>query len=281
MVQRRSEMLLLVLVLISTLSGCAWMRGVCGMQPPPAPCVLAPDAPKEEVVAYLNENTRKIRSWKTDRATIKPRGVLVTMPATIAVESPRNFRLMVNGPMGLREADLGSNQEQFWFWNKQNQEKHVFQARHDEPAKLKKYAIPFQPDWIIESLGVIDIDPEDVQMRQGPPGSKTVYLIAERASPQGFKVRKVTTVDTCRGVIREHALYNMHDELIARAELSGHARDAKSQATLPMKIVLDWPQAQLGMTMTISDVDVNPTRLPQSLWAIPHITGYEPVDLTE
>src|SRR5262245_35815809 len=166
--------LLLVLALASAQTGCAWTRNLCGLQPPPPPCVLAADATKDDVVAYLNENTRKIHSWRTDRAKIRTRGVPVPLDAYIAVESPRNFRLIVKAPMGPREADLGSNQEHFWFWNKQNQEKCVFQARHDEPAKLKRFPIPFQPDWIIETLGVIDIDPEEVAMHPGPAGSNTI-----------------------------------------------------------------------------------------------------------
>src|SRR5262249_13163069 len=111
----RPHLLLLALTLTSAQSGCAWTRNLCGLQPPPPPCVLAPDASKDDVVAYLNENTRKIRSWRTDRAKIRTRGVPVPLDATIAVESPRNFRLIVNGPLS-READLGSNQEHFWFW---------------------------------------------------------------------------------------------------------------------------------------------------------------------
>ncbi|MGE5193749.1 MAG: hypothetical protein ACM3U2_14735 [Deltaproteobacteria bacterium] len=279
MLQRRSFLLAVsAFGLSGALPGCAWTRNLCGLQPPPAPCVLSADASKEDVVAHLNDNTRKIRSWRTDRAKIRTRGVPVPLDATIAVESPRNFRLIVSAPMGPHEADLGSNQEHFWFWNKQNQEKHVFQARHDEPAKLKRFPIPFQPDWIIEALGVIDIDPEEVTMEPGPP--KTIYLMAERVSPQGFKIRKITVVDTCRGVVTQHLLRDLHGQTIARAILSGYVRDERSQADLPTKIDLDWPQAQLEMHMTMSDIEVNPTRFPPGLWAVPHITGYSVYDLT-
>jgi hypothetical protein len=117
-------------------------------------------------------------------------------------------------------------------------------------------------------------------MQPGPPGSNSVYLIADRVSPQGFKIRKITIVDTCRGVVREHRLQDLHGQTIARAVLSGYP-DKPARADLPTKIDLDWPQAELTMTMTLSDIEVNPPRLPPDLWLVPHIAGYAVYDLTE
>ncbi len=287
MLHRRSFLLgLSALGLSGALSGCAWTRNLVGSRRQPAPCVISADASKDDVVAYLNENTRRISSWKTDRAKIHMRGgavpleARIPLDAVIAVQSPRNLRLIVSAPMG-PEADLGSNDDHFWFWNRRNQEKCVFQASHDEPAKLKRFRIPFQPDWIIEALGVIDIDPDEVTLEPGPPGSTTVYLVAYRASPQGTKIQKITVVDTCRGVITQHLLRDLNGQTIARAVLSGYVRDERSQAELPTKIDLDWPQAQLNMNMTMTDIEVNPVRFPPAMWAVPHITGYTVYDLTQ
>jgi outer membrane lipoprotein-sorting protein len=280
---RKRRLILHVLsaaMLIAALEGCAWFRNVTGARPVAAQqCALAADASKEDVVEYFNENTRKITSWKTDKATISTRGkagIPVRVGATVAVESPRNFRLIAHSVVG-NEVDLGSNQEQFWFWNKHNEEKYVFLAHHDEPTK---FPLPFQPDWIIEALGVIEIDAEDVTMEPGQPGSNVVYLFANRASSEGHKVRQRTTVDTCRGVIREHALFDARGQLIARAVLSGHFRDKDSQAVLPTRIDLEWPPAQLGMTMTLAEIEVNPRNVPGRVWTVPHYTGYPVRQLT-
>jgi hypothetical protein len=283
MFQRRLILHVISAVALSvTLPGCVWFRNFTGARlTSPPPCVLAADASKEQVVAYLNENTQKITSWRTDKATISTRGkagIPMRVGATIAVEAPRNFRLIAHSPIS-NEVDLGSNQENFWFWNKHNEEKYVFVAHHDEPAK---FPFPFQPDWIIEALGVIDIEPEEVTMQPGKPGSNTVYLMADRVSPQGQKVRKVTVVDTCRGVIREHALYDsVRGQLIARAILSGHFRDQSSEAVIPTQIELEWPQAQLGMKMTLAEIEVNPRRVPGKVWTVPHYTGYPVYNLTQ
>ncbi|HLJ10167.1 MAG TPA: hypothetical protein VKU82_03205, partial [Planctomycetaceae bacterium] len=217
-------------------------------------------------------------------ATIAMRGaagITVRLGAVIAVESPRNFRLIVNGPMSSREADLGSNDERFWFWNKRNEEKCVFTAKHEqETGRARQFPIPFQPDWIMESLGVIEIEADQATVQPDLAGPQSIALMSDRISPQGLKVRKITIIDTCRGVIREHALYDARGALIARAALSGHFRDMNSDAVLPKQIELEWPQAHLGLTMTLSDIEVN-RHIPAQTWVMPDIEGYAVYDLSQ
>jgi hypothetical protein len=251
-------------------------------------CALPDTATQVDVVTHLNENTRKILSWRTTRATIKMRGSGIMVPevgAMIAVESPRNFRLIATHPMtGGNEVDLGSNQEHFWFWNKHSEEKYVYQARHDvEPERMRRFPFPFQPDWIMEALGVVEIDAEKpLTLQPGPAGSPhTVFLMADCVSPQGFKVRKVTTVDLCQGVICEQALWDSHGQLIARALLTNYVRDQKSQALIATKIDLAWPQAKLGLTITLSNVEINPERIPSHTWTIPNIRDNPIIDMTQ
>src|SRR5262245_44818852 len=75
MTNRRPLLLILTaLSLSSPLSGCAWVRGVAGFRQAPPPCVLAADSSKEDIVAHLNENSRKLTAWKTDKASIWTRG---------------------------------------------------------------------------------------------------------------------------------------------------------------------------------------------------------------
>lgn len=286
---RRLFLLVLALVLGSSIPGCAPFRNWCGQRFGSAPvqCALPDDATQVEVVDRLNENTKRILSWRTTKATIKTRGTGIMVPevgAMIAVETPRNFRLVATHPMtGGNEVDLGSNQEHFWFWNKHSEERYVYQARHDvEPERMRRFPFPFQPDWIMEALGVVEIDPEKpMTMQPGPAGSKhTVLLVADCVSPQGLKVRKVTVVDLCQGVVREQALYDTHGQLIARAVLANYVSDQKSQALIATKIDLEWPQAKLGLTMRLSEIEVNPPRISPQTWTTPNIPDNPIVDMT-
>lgn len=279
--QHRCLLVLAALMLAIGASGCVWMRDrLAGGSRAPVPCAIAEDATARQIVMHLNDNTRKLHGWRTTRAKIATHGSLVPKAdATIVVESPRNFRLVAANPMGGKEVDLGSNSEQFWFWVRRNEEKQVVVASHDlDPERMRKFPFPFQPDWILETMGVIEIDPdEDLTLEPGPPGKDLVKLIASRTSPQGFKVRKVTVVDRRLGVIREHALYDPRNQLIARAVLSQHT--TRVSPILPMRIDLEWPQAQVGLTMTLSDVEVNPAHYSQKTWTLPNFEGYTIFDL--
>jgi len=192
---QRSILFVLALALGSSLSGCVPFRNWCGQRfsPAPPPCVLPDDATQAEVVNHLNDNTNKVWAWRTMKARIEPRGagILVrNVGAQIAVESPKNFRLIATNPVtGGNEVDFGSNSEHFWFWNRRSEEKCVYQARHDqEPGRNRRFRIPFQPDWIMETLGVVGIDPEEeLTMQPGPAGSQTVLLIANRVSQKASK----------------------------------------------------------------------------------------------
>lgn len=289
MLARRS-FLLGLLSLSGPLSGCAFMRSLTGRPVMPPPPVFSDDAPLEEIVAHLNANIEKVKSWRTTNATISSRGAAgfpVSVRATIAVEAPRNFRLVAHNGFGGNEADLGSNDDQFWFWNKRNEEKCVFLARHDQPAeRMQRFPIPFQPDWIMEVMGVIPIDAGELRIVRGPPGSHTVTLLADRRSPQGLPVRKATLVDLQNGVIREQGLYDARSKLIARATLSEYVRSGRYTAVpsdAPMyarKIKLEWSQAQLELEMHLSDVEINPPRIDSQTWALPEFDGYTVWDLS-
>ena len=257
----------------------------CAQDPygPGARCRLVADPPLPDLVAHLNQNIERMASLRASNARIRssePGAAPITLSATMAVEAPRNFRLVASSILG-SEVDLGSNDEQFWFWMKRapQGQKYVFTASHDRLAQAQqRFPIPFQPDWLIEALGVIPIDPSEITYEPGPPGSHRATLVAQRVSPGGLPVTKTTVVDTCHGLVLEHGLYNERGQLIARAVLSGHYNDRATNLPLPRQIDLDWPQAQLKMAITLGPVEVNSVSAPQA-WQLPAIPGYPVVDL--
>lgn len=284
---QRWFLVLIALAMTITTSGCAAVRNWMGWAPPPPVlCALPEDSTAPQIVDHLNTNINKLRGWRTTRAAIKAHGNILVpqLDATIVVEPPRNFRLVArNNLTGGNEVDFGSNIEQFWFWVRRNEDKQVIVASHDlDPERMRRFPFPFQPDWIMETMGVIPLNSdEELKLQPGPTGSHLVSLIADRTSPQGFKVRKVTVVNLQHGVISEHALYDARNQLIAKAQLSKYVRDQKSDALVPKQIVLEWPQAQVGLTMTLSDFEGNPAHFSQNTWKLPSFPpGYEIYDLS-
>lgn len=277
----RITALLLLASLSGSTSGCVWLRNHFGPRDPfvtKAPCALPPDATATEVVDYLNANTARIPSWRSDNVRIRQRQagkpVGMAADAMLAIEAPRNFRLVAKSPIA-EEVDLGSNSEQFWYWVRQAEEKHVFVAYHDEESvNGKMIPIPFDPDWVMEAFGVMPIDASQVTVEPGPPNSQSLKLISYRIGPDGEQVRKETFVSTCHGIVQQHVLYDSRGQLIATATLSAHVRDRNTQAVVPTRVELDWPKARLGLIMELGTVEIKPQRLPETLWRVPEKKNY-------
>jgi hypothetical protein len=274
--------MLAVLAIVSTCltTGCQ-LSGAANFSlwPVPQKCVLPPNMTKQELISHLNRNANRVHSWQSTEVEIGTAGVLFKMSADIAVQQPRNFRLRAGMATG-NEADLGSNHERFWFWMRRSPDKYVLTSSHEHAGEVQKMMkFPFQPDWLMETLGVIPLDETQFVMQAASEPAGVVRLVANRVSKSGEPVRRVILVDTCRGYIIAHELYDARNRLIARAELNDYRLDTNSGASLPHEINLDWPQARLAMTMKIGEIDVNPTVIPEQTWQIPHIRGYPILDL--
>jgi hypothetical protein len=264
------------------LPGCCLIRRIFP-PPPPPPCVLPEDISKDDLVRHLNENISRLRSWRSSDVSIStstPSGIPIHLTADIAVENPRNFRLVAKSLLGY-EADFGSNPERFWFWMKRSKPKNVFTIRHDKfQAARGRIPIPFQPDWLMEALGVVPLDASKLVMQPHKPGSTLVSLLEVQTLPNGQTVHRVILVDTCRGRIVSQSLHDAAGHPIAHAEFNDYRRDERTGIVLPHKIDLDWPKNKTAMTLRIGQLTVNPVSLPETLWAMPTITDFPTVDLS-
>ncbi len=241
---------------------------------------LPANASAEEVVRRVNTNIDRLWAWRSNDVRISGQSMPVHLGGQIAVERPRNFRLTA-GILGMdEEADFGSNTDWFWFWvkraNAHGQPSYVYQARHEDvPNSQMLSQIPFQPEWLMEALGVVPVDARNVTLnaeRNGP----YVNLISERLSPSGQTVKKVIRVDLHRGIVLSHSLYDINGSLIARASLDQHFRDKQTGIVMPHLIALEWPQANLKIKLEIGQIDVNPTTIPPRNWQVPKKDPYYP-----
>ncbi|MGD9858235.1 MAG: hypothetical protein AB7U20_25115, partial [Planctomycetaceae bacterium] len=256
-----------------------------------APCVLPPDAGKEQIVQHVNRNiqgaaptSQGLASWDSSnvRLSLASNGPSMAVPAFIAVEAPRNFRLRVSMPLHGELADMGSNAQEFWFWAKYSPHPNVITASHDDLLLAQqRLSLPFHPDWLMEVLGVIPIDPESVTLRRPDQQAQIIELVSEHIAPNGAPLQKVIRIDSCHGIIREHALYDSRGVLIASARLGDHKIDEATGLVMPRVIRLDWPQMQQQITMRFNDMRVNPPSIPPAVWQVPEVPGCPRMELTQ
>ncbi len=262
-------------------AGCAWQhRGGNLVQ---IPCNLSTNPSAHELVQHLNANTDRLKAWRCTNMKISskgPLGIPVGLSAMIAVERPRNFRLTAHSIAG-NEVDLGSNDERLWFWIRRGEPEGLFTSRHDRlHVAQRRLPLPFQPEWIIEALGVIPLDESEVSLEFSQKNPTFAHLIRHRKSLEGKPVTMVTVVDSQRGLIVEHNLMRADGVLIARAKLSNHRQDPQTKAVLPHHVELQWPQASLGLTLELGEIEVLEAGvLAAQIFTMPKLPDYPVWDL--
>jgi hypothetical protein len=229
----------------------------------------------EDVVTHLNKNTDLIQCWRANNVRIRTGNF--TLSGTLAVEKGNHVRLVVSSPMG-NEVDLGSNDERFWVWSRRLEPAFVTCKHENMDVARQALGVPFEPEWLMEALGVSPLPTSGVTMQMD---NQQARLVQQVVSAHGRPLRRVVLVDLKKGngIVVEHSLYDYDGKRIALAKLSGHYLDKQTGAVLPTRIMLDWPQNQMQMTMDLGKIQVNPTSIPRQIWAMPELPGYQVVDL--
>lgn len=284
---------LLILILATALgaTGCQWANRFGSARDPFGPkaaCSLPPESTKEEIVAYLNKNILAeegqpgLRGWKTESAKIRMHGFSAS--ATLQVEAPRNFRLRVSQPLSnTAMLDIGSNSEQFWVWSKDSKERVVLTCRHEDIASTAAHLdlpMPVQPEWLMEVLGVVPLDPNEFRMEREMKGSPFVKLISECHGPTGEPMQRIIQVNACHGLVTLHELRNAEGKVIASASFQGHYHDPETKLVLVKQIRLELPQEKMLLTLELDRIQVNPSVTEDSVvFALPQLPGHRTVDL--
>jgi hypothetical protein len=256
--------------------GCKMFSTDPGPGPGPGPKWTA--APKaDDLVGYLNRNAQLITSIeaKDTLVTAKQNG---TDPIDLTSDlfcqkgarpgTPPNFRL-TGYVFGNSEVDLGSNSEEFWFWIKRSApDAPVYHCSYaDYPAVAKRGAMPFpfQPEWVVEALGMAEYDPKaKYEVRES---KQTFDLIQHTTSPQGTEMVKLTAFHKApkagQSQVAYHVLYEVRGKeyvTICTAvvdESRAVAVGGGKTAVLPTKVRLNWPKEKVDLVINLGKPQVN------------------------
>jgi hypothetical protein len=268
-----------MLLALVPLSGCAWLRGYVPASGPQAPQVISQAATLDQVIQAVNNNSARINTFSTANARISTPG-LPSVPANIAIERPRRFRLRASTALTGPEIDLGSNDDLLWFWIRRAQPAALYFCRHDQFASsAARQVVPVDPEWLIQALGITSFEPsvQHVGPRQVAGGK--LEIRSTIPSPEGNLV-KITLVDASYGWVVEQHLYTQQGQRIASAMASGHRYDPQSGVSLPQQVEIQMPSAQLNLKIDLGDYQINSlSGNPAELWALPNYEGYPMVDL--
>ena len=250
--------------------------------------VFEADVNKTALVEHLNRNilgtesSPGVSAWKTSDAKVQVTGIPFPLPASMAVEAPNNLRIIVTHPIsGGQEVDLGSNQDGFWIWTKEQTEM-ITCSHEDTSLALQQFEMPIQiqPEWLMEVFGVVPINEADYTLERSSTDEPVVDLVAKKTNPSGQQVERVIRVNTYNGTVDQHLLRNSDGEVIATAKLDKYTK-MPNGTVLPTFVKISWPAAKTEMKISLGHPEVNPPSFAaaHSMWDRPNIPGSKVVDI--
>jgi hypothetical protein len=279
---------LLAVALLLSASGATCQRQM-NMNPfaaagPAAPQILMEGATREQIVAAVNQNSSRIQSLTATGVTITIPDMLglPLLSGNMAAERPGRFRLTA-GTIAGQELDIGSNDELFWMWVRRNQPPAVYFCRHTQFANSNiRQFMPIEPSWLLAAVGIVDIDPASVFDGPLPSarGQGTVELRSWLPSASG-RLQRVTVIDARRAWVIEQDVYDPSGTtLLASARADSHRYYEREQVSLPDRVTVQLPTANLRMTINLGPMQINQLA-PNStqLWTLPTYDGSQQVDL--
>jgi len=274
---------LAILLILFSASGatCAKHRTIKEFQPE----VVWKDVPTiEQVMAQVN-GSKRIGQLQSSTITLKLDSPgTPALNANLSIERPQRLRLQarVSRLMG-NELDIGSNEQVFWLQTMRPQPT-LFYAQHQQFAQLAaRKVLPVSPDWIIEALGLPEMNPADVH--EGPIQRADGFLeVRSQIATALGTTRRILVLDRS-GLIREIVLYDAQGNLVAQAKQSEHQNYPGVNYALPHHVqirLLPAGEPEINFDIDIGFYLVNELmgNDPQR-WTMPDPAGLSVIDLVQ
>jgi len=267
--------LTLALLALSMSAGCR-TAGLGNLAQKPEPLVPRPSATAKELVAELNGNAERVETFESAPSIVAhfPEGGSAGADGNLVFTRPHNFKMVMRAA-GLKEvADIGSNDDEFWFWMmpKDRREKRViYYCKYNENGESPLTGM-LQPDWIVEALGFRVIPEDEAATITVKPGKEPGTLVLNHPQGSGNGVgrnfRRETVLSDTTHHILEHRVYSPQGVLLARAtvadadyrELPSSTDGQGDKVKIPSKLRLEWfqeKQQKLSLDVTLKSPRVN------------------------
>jgi hypothetical protein len=260
----RKARALLVIALLAPAAGCPEGMNLNILRPAGTNTAKGPQpqAPaREDLVAYLNNNSAAIPGIQSSdvRLTYYVNPITpIPIDATLAAQGPRKFRMAAK-MAGQTEVDLGSNDQEFWYWIKRG-DPHQFYCSYKalEEGQVKEMPFPFQPDWVLESMGMGKYGPAEKYELVVDTSARPQWLklIERTKSPSGRPVKKIIVFNynLATGDKPQVTDYQLIDEATNKLVCGAHiTKKQKLQGggEIPLEIELRWPEQKLKLGLEI------------------------------
>lgn len=269
--------------------GCNLLPGMRDRPGPPPSINPNAKADAASLVNYLNLNARKVTNVRAKvDVDVKAGKQPVGLSGRMACQKPRDFRLR-GDVLGRPAVDIGSNNDEFWYWISQASPPYVYHCGYKELASGKvNVPFPFQPDMVVAALGIAEYDENaKYEVKEHP---KHWELIQDATSPTGQPMKRITVFNRFMATsgkpqVEAHVLQDVRGKVVCKATVQRVTVDQRSGAVIPTKVTIEWPSVEpgqdLAMTLMLTDIQTNAldATMAGKLFGRADLTGHEAFDL--
>jgi hypothetical protein len=290
-VMKMARLWLLGSVCVIGSSGCA---ALTSRPTTPRPKSLAERSfPVDRFVEEHNRNAERIQSL-TARPTVGVAGKLTgRVDGRLSMERPRNFKLELLR-FGTPKANMGSNDHEFWFWvQNDGDDKSIYWCDYDA-VESSSLPLTYQPDWIVEALGLKPISSSEaagITVQPGPERGTTALVFPAAKSRADSYTRVVIVSNQTRRIKEYRILASDRRTILAQASvgryseygIEGGKDGSRGVCFLPETVRVEWKREQLALDVKLQDVKLNQFDSSESanVFVEPTIAGYARVNLAE
>jgi hypothetical protein len=259
-----------VLVGCLTLSGCEWLKGNRDTTTRPPKDMTGGPPSAEMLVGYLNRQADRLAVIESDDVWVTAfvnNTRLPQLKSIMACEKPKSFRLMGDN-IGVTWMDIGSNGNLFWLWGKDG-DAPLYYCSYSDFEKGVKLPMPFQPEWVVQALGMAKYDPKTAYKVEAKPGT---YELIERTTVQGVPVQKITVFasqnvkDKSQPQVVGHLVKDEQTgKVICQAtikRMNSATVKGGAEVLFPAEVVLEWPTEKMKVDIKIGKATVNQPMAP-------------------
>ena len=273
-----------VLLMCLCLTGCNLLQKLFPVRkedPPPQAFTNAKQPTLEEITSTINRNSQNIRNVIAPNATIYIPGTILPLQSRITFERPKRMRIQGYATsLSGQEFDFGSNDTFFWIWTKRGPNE-MWYCRHDlyQMSPIRS-VIPIDPDWLIESLGIVEFKPTDQHLGPARMADGNWEIISYCQTPSGQYIKR-TVIDSKIGWIKRQELYSPQRELVASAEADDVRYDRENYIYYAKQITVHCQGMDGKMTIDLGSPKFNsPVPFDSGMFLMPTFEGYRALDLS-
>ena len=280
---KRAYSLIPVLLMCLCLTGCTSIQSLFKRKDTlPRPDWTTTVQPTlEQITSAINRNSQGIRNFTTENASVHIPGVLIPLRSHITFERPKRMRIQGSAStLSGQEFDFGSNDDIFWLWTRRGTGE-MWYCRHDlYPVSPVRSAIPIDPDWLIEALGIVEFKPTDQHFGPTRMADGNWEIISHCQTPSGQFIKRTVIDSKVGGVIRQE-LYTPQNQLIALAESSDLRLDRGTNIYYAKRIEVQCQGMDGKMTIDLGSPTFNSSMpVAATMFVMPTFDGYRAVDLS-